>query len=233
MAGFKKHITTSTILGIGYGTAGYLAYDIPPASCMLAAGLCSVSGMLPDLDSDSGVPLRESITFVAAVIPMLLIDRFQHMGMSPELMVLAGGLIYIAIRFGFAEILKRGTVHRGMWHSIPAAAIAGLLAFLLCSCEDMGYRIFKTGAVVIGFMSHLVLDEWYSIEWNRRRLKKSFGTAVKFWGKRTWANILTYANLVMLLVLAVGDPFLMSHFGFHNSEIHHIAHDLIEGISRR
>ena len=71
MAGFKTHITTSTVLGIAYGTTAAVAYDVPPPACALAAGLCGVSGMLPDLDSGPGVPLRESVSFAAAVVPML------------------------------------------------------------------------------------------------------------------------------------------------------------------
>ena len=84
MAGFKTHITTSTVLGIGYGAAGYLFYQMPVETCLLAGGMCSVSGMIPDLDSDSGVPVRETVSLVAAVTPMLMIDRFQHMNWSNE-----------------------------------------------------------------------------------------------------------------------------------------------------
>jgi len=232
MAGFKTHITTSTILGVGYGTAGLLVYNVHPATCMLAGGLCSVSGMLPDLDSDSGVPLRESIAFAAAVIPMLLIDRLQQEGMSAESIVLTGAIIYIAIRFGVAELIKRYTVHRGMWHSIPAAAIACLMAFMLCTCDHMGHRLFKTGAVMIGFMSHLLLDELYSIEWKRGqiRMKRSFGTAVKFWSKNTWANISTYVKLAAMAALVFAE--LTGAFGYRSGQINEIAREFVDKIFR-
>jgi len=55
MAGFKTHITVSTLTGIAYGAWGYHS-GAPLETCILAGGLCSVSGMLPDLDSDSGRP---------------------------------------------------------------------------------------------------------------------------------------------------------------------------------
>jgi membrane-bound metal-dependent hydrolase YbcI (DUF457 family) len=220
MAGFKTHIGTSTVLGVGYGVTGYLC-GAPLPTCMLAGGLCSVSGMLPDIDSGSGVPLRESMAFAAAVVPMLMIDRFQHMGMSHESIALAGMLIYLGIRFGAAEIIRRYTVHRGMWHSLPAAATVGLLAFLICSCDEMNLRLFKAGAVVLGFMSHLVLDEIWSVEFRGGaiRLKKSFGTALKLWSKSRWANVSTYAKLAALLAWAYCDPMLMEHFGFHEHEV--------------
>jgi len=235
MAGFKTHITTSTALGIGYGITGNLALDVPLAPSMLAAGLCSVSGMLPDLDSDSGVPVRETMAFAAAVVPMLMMDRFQHMGLSHEAMVLAGGLLYLVIRFGLARIFKRYTIHRGMWHSLPAAAVVGLIAFLVCSCQEMDLRLFKVGAVVLGFVSHLLLDELYSIQWRggRVRLKNSFGTAVKLWSGNTWANVSTYSKLVILIFVAVGDPLVMGYFGFHqHNNVHHVAHDLLDHVLR-
>src|SRR5438067_11751474 len=110
MAGFKTHITTSTVLGVAYGSAAAALYEVPLPTCVLAGGLCGVSGMLPDLDSGPGVPLRESMAFAAAVVPMMLIDRFRQMGLAPESIVLAGAAIYIAIRFGLAGILRHYTV---------------------------------------------------------------------------------------------------------------------------
>lgn len=227
MAGFKTHIATSTVLGVGYGSAAFLLYNAPPGDCLLAGGLCSVSGMLPDLDSDSGVPVRESISFTAAVVPMLMIHRFEAMEMSAETMVLAAGAIYLGIRFGVAYVFKKFTVHRGMWHSIPACLIAGLLAFLICTCEDLNLRCFKAGAVMLGFMSHLVLDEIWSIDVRHFRVKKSFGTALKFWSKSSWANFSTYAKLAALLVLAIGDPILMHRLGLQELKVPQMAREWV------
>jgi membrane-bound metal-dependent hydrolase YbcI (DUF457 family) len=215
MAGFKTHITTSTILGIGYGAAAYLKFGLQPSTCILASGLCSVSGMLPDIDSDSGRPLRESLSFAAAVVPMMMVDRFRALGMNLETIILAGGGIYLAIRFGLGAILKHLTVHRGMFHSLPAAAIAGQAAFLAFGCEQLNLRYFVAGAVVLGFMSHLILDEIWSVEMKRGvpHLKSSFGTAMKFWGPAAGPNVLTYALLVAMSFFAVNDPAWMSRVG--------------------
>jgi hypothetical protein len=228
MAGFKTHITTSTVVGIGYGAAGHFLLEAPPSTCLLAAGLCSISGILPDLDSDSGVPVRETIGFSAAVIPILLIDRFQQVGLSTEMMAVAGMLIYLVVRFGIGRIFKRYTVHRGMWHSLPAAASVGLLAFLICSPEDMALRYFKSAAVVLGFLTHLVLDEIWSYEFKRGRLhiKKSAGTALKLWSKRPWANISTYGKLVALIALVISDPIIMERFELEDRPVPRAAREL-------
>ena len=99
MADFKTHITASTLLGIGYGAAGYYYLNIPPAHAMIGASMCSVAGMLPDLDSNSGIPQREMLSFVSVVVPMLMLQRFQAMHMTPEQMVFAAGVLYVLIRF--------------------------------------------------------------------------------------------------------------------------------------
>ena len=208
MADFKTHISFSTGLGIAYGAMGYWQYDLPLGNCVIAGGLCGLSGMLPDLDSDSGVPIREIKLFTSAVIPMLLMERFQRMGMSHASMVLVGGMIYFFIRYFVWRMFKNYTKHRGMWHSVPAALIACLVAFLLCSNPDVTIRLYQSWAVLLGFLSHLFFDELYSVDLNGRRLKKSFGTALKFWGNDGWANYSTYVKLAIVTLLTVNDPIL-------------------------
>jgi hypothetical protein len=216
MADFKTHITGSTLIGIGVGAAGY-SYGAPLQSCILAGGLCSVSGILPDLDSDSGVPYRESVAFVSAFVPMLLIGRFESLGWTRETIVLAYALLYMGIRFGVAEVFRRYTVHRGMWHSIPAAASVGLVTFLVADHQDLQLRMYWMVAAVLGFLTHLLLDELYSVDFRGVRLKKSFGTALKFWSTRgAWPNISTYGKLAILLLLAWGDPVLMEYVDQHH-----------------
>jgi membrane-bound metal-dependent hydrolase YbcI (DUF457 family) len=211
MAGFKTHVTVSTVLGVGYGATGYLVFGMSPSSSILAAGLCGVSGMLPDIDSDSGIPLRESIAFASAVVPMLLLERLRQLGLEHETIVLIAAAIYLTIRFGVAELIKRYTVHRGMWHSIPACAIAGLLAYLLCTGKSEEVRVYKSLGVVLGFMSHLLLDELYSVDLRGMRLKRSFGTAIKFWSKSRWANFSTYGKLAVVGSLLFGDPLMNAY----------------------
>ncbi|MCU0878674.1 MAG: metal-dependent hydrolase [Pirellulaceae bacterium] len=215
MADFKTHITFSTITGIGYGLWGWQS-GAPVETAILAGGLCSVSGMLPDLDSDSGRPVQEMSCFAAAVIPMLMLERFENFGWSREMMVLATAGIYAAVRLGVAEVFKRYTVHRGMWHSIPACIAVGLLAFLIVAGQDIAIRTYKSCAVSLGFFSHLLLDEFWSVRVRSGRLniKKSFGTALKFWGSNRSANFTVYLTVGLLAFLAVGDPMLMDRLGY-------------------
>lgn len=225
MAGFQTHITVSTLLGAGYAAAGY-ANEIPLSSCLVAGGLCSLAGMLPDLDSDSGVPVREVTALTAAVVPALMIPRFEQFGMDREQFVLATAIVYLGIRFGLGGLFKGYTVHRGMWHSLPAAAIAGLVAFLLVAGDELPIRLLKSVAVVLGFLSHLVLDELSSVQIRRGRLRirHSLGTALKLWTTHSlWANVSTYGKLAVLVALIYGDPYLMKQLGVQPAALHESA----------
>jgi membrane-bound metal-dependent hydrolase YbcI (DUF457 family) len=215
MANFKTHISTSTMLGIGYGVGAWFLWDVPLQQCVIAAGLCSVAGMLPDLDSDTGIPVRETLCFLAAVIPALMIPRFHALGLTPEEIVFASVVIYIVFRFGVGAVFRKYTVHRGMWHSIPAAVIAGLATFVISFSPEFGIRLFKAWGVVMGFLCHLILDEIYSVDLKGRklpRLKKSFGTALKFFGKSAWGNFSTYAKLALLVLICMTDATVMAFF---------------------
>jgi hypothetical protein len=221
MANFKQHLTVSTSLGIAYGSAAHLMYNVPLPTAIMAGGLCSVSGMLPDIDSGSSKPLKESLAFAAAVVPLMLFSRLYQFKLSAELMVLSGAGMYLAVRFGLGRFLKFCTVHRGMFHSLPAAIIMGEIAFLLASGDDVRLRVYKAGGVVLGYISHLILDEIYSVEWKRSgvRLKKSFGSALKMYSPTSWwANISAYGKVCLLTYVVVCEPGWMKDYRTERAE---------------
>ena len=122
-----------------------------------------------------------------------------------------------------------------MWHSIPAAFIAAGIAFLVCSCDDLRLRLFKSFAVFVGFCSHLALDEVYSIDLSGRsvRVKKSLGTAMKFWSGNNWANFSTYAKLTAVFLVIAYDETLMQSLGFEPIRIPHTAREWFDSLVTR
>ena len=121
-------------------------------------------------------------------------------GGNPEGAMLLAVLTYAAIRYGGALVLGKLSVHRGMFHSIPALWIAAELAFLGYKSDLVNVKLLIAGGVALGFLSHLILDEMYSVEWSgiRVRLNKSAGSAFKLVGKKFAPNLVTYALLVVL-----------------------------------
>ena len=114
--------------------------------------------------------------------------------------------------------------------------VAAELAFLLCGGETTS-RYFKAGGVLLGFMSHLVLDELNSIQWKRGRwqLKKSFGTALKLWGNNRFANFSTYVKVAVLAFMAFADPIVMEQVELQledSKDIPRIAVEAVETLWR-
>jgi hypothetical protein len=204
MASYVGHLTFSSMLGAAAGgfAAYYLHLDWGPV--FLGAGLTTLGGLLPDLDSDSGVPVREVFGLAAAAVPLVLFRRVHEMGFTIEqTLVLLGGL-YLLIRYGASAVFKRLTVHRGMFHSIPAMLIVGLLVFLLSHGPELESRLYLACGTMLGFLSHLALDEIYSIDFMglKVRLNKFAGSALKFASSSWMATTFTYLLLVVLSVAA-------------------------------
>jgi hypothetical protein len=218
MANFQGHITTSGVLGIGVGAAGvyYLHYDWGVAG--LAAGLTAIGGMLPDLDSDSGIPVRELFGLAGVIVPLMLVPRLQQQHLEPEKMLVIMALAYLFVRYGLSELFRKISVHRGMFHSVPAMLIAGLAVFLMHHDPDkpltpaeMRERLYLAGGTMIGFLSHLVLDELFAVNLVGvvPRLNQFAGSALKLTSKSWLATITTYAILSLLAYMAwvsIGSP---------------------------
>jgi|HubBroStandDraft_2_1064218.scaffolds.fasta_scaffold14453_3 hypothetical protein len=206
MAGYKTHITVSGALGFGYGAAGYVLGGFSPVQAALAGTLTWFSGMLPDLDSDSGRPVREVFSLLAAFAPFAMMPHLLEWSHgNHETATLLSVIVYVVIRYGGAGLLNRVSVHRGMFHSIPAMIIAGEIAFLAFTSSMLGTRLLMSGGVCLGFLSHLVLDEIYSVEWSgvHVRLNKFAGSAVKFVGKSAIPNLITYSLLMVLTYVSL------------------------------
>src|SRR5262249_2595130 len=119
---------------------------------------------------------------------------------SPEqtLVVMAG--TYVLIRYGASALFKHLTVHRGMFHSVPAMFVAGLAVFLLHHGGALVERLYLAGGTMLGFLSHLILDEIWAIDFMglKVRFNKYAGSALKFWSGSAVATIATYTLLAGL-----------------------------------
>jgi hypothetical protein len=217
MAAFKQHVTVSTILGVGY-TLALTQWKIGTTQALLAGGLCAASGMLPDLDSPSGKPIQLVLGIAGVAAAFLAPHRLQSSELTPEKMILLMAVLYLAIRFGAAWLFKHITVHRGMFHSLPAAVIAAEIAFLLLperlSGAPAGGKLPSTLAeffsrwapavgVLLGYLSHLILDEIYAVDVRgvRIRLNRAAGSAMKLASKSIPATLLTWTLLGVLTYL--------------------------------
>jgi hypothetical protein len=199
MASYRGHLAFSSALGVSYGAWATWQQQMDWGPVVLGSGLTALGGLLPDLDSDSSVPFREVFGLAAAVTPLLLIHRVTNLGFSAEQTLVITGGIYLFVRYVVRAVFKKLTVHRGMFHSIPAMLIAGLIVFLLYHGAPVN-RLFLACGVMIGFLSHLVLDQLYGIDLMgaKLQLRPGAGGPLKLASSSWLATLTTYAVLAAL-----------------------------------
>ncbi len=198
MAAFREHVIFSSGLGVAYGAAAWAGLGFTPVQASLAAVMTAVAGMLPDLDLDHGRPAQELFGLLAGVAPLLLVGRvlhWLHLTADREMVMLGMVGLYALIRYGLSRIIPYLSVHRGMFHSIPAMLIAAEIAYLTYPSDSARVKCLVGAGVALGFFSHLLLDEIYSVEISGIKvgLKKSSGTAIKMFGEAFFPNVLTFA----------------------------------------
>ena len=203
MAGFREHITVSAMLGIAYGGGMSVLGPLNFVQGALAGWLTAIGGMLPDLDSPTSRPVRELFGLVAGLLPLLIAGRllrWLNIPAGPETVMLTIVIMYLAIRYGGSDMVKKLAKHRGMFHSIPAVLIAGQLVYLTYPSDLERTKLLMAAGIALGVLSHLVLDEIYSVDVSggRLRLKKSSGTALKWSGEAFTPNVVTYCLLMLL-----------------------------------
>lgn len=170
----------SAIAFVSYGWA-------TPRQLPLLVGVGWVGSMLPDIDSDTSKPQRLIFGSLSILLPALLIYRINWLHRS----VLSVGVFWVLsalfILYPLKSIYQHFTKHRGLYHSVPAAFIYGALCGAFAHHEDakFGLQVAIAGTATLGYLTHLILDEMWAIDFNGRlpSRKRSFGTALSWRGK--------------------------------------------------
>lgn len=113
MASYRGHLKFSSILAVANGLLATFYFDLDWGTSLMAAGITAVSGLLPDLDSSSGVPVREMFNLTAVVVPLMLLKRMLGFGLTEDQTFAILAILYVFIRFGLSNIFRHLSVHRG------------------------------------------------------------------------------------------------------------------------
>lgn len=211
MASFRSHISLGIASGI-LGAFGMLSLAFFDAPDFLLAVLVAVvlGSVLPDMDSDSGVPFHISFGSFALVASALVSSSAYRE--TPEdwtRVVLSAAGVFAFVYIVLGSVFKRFARHRGMAHSLPAALLAGLITFFLAvhfSFSDMEAFVLAV-AMVAGYVGHLVLDELYAaVNFHGTPFipNKSLGSALKFASHDTLINLMVYGAILYLLAGNIG-----------------------------
>ena len=181
MADFKAHTSVGTLWGLLLGTVSVISDFCSLIGGIVILFLAATSSAAPDIDSDTGRPRELVLSFLGIAIPIVLLFNISDSTSSEN--ILAATLIsFFLVRYILGYLLAKFTVHRGLWHSVPAAVLCSEITYLLFFDLPVKVRLLYALSVLGGFISHLLLDELYSVKVLALDTKRSFGTALKFTG---------------------------------------------------
>ena len=205
MANFNTHLNVAFMVSGTLSLTVYKAGLVDDSGFLMCAALGTIGGLLPDLDSDNSTPIKLGFNLISFVFAFGLVMHWRG-----ELSLLALMVLWLAgygfMRYVVFYVFTTMTVHRGVIHSVPYMAILGLaLTYLsydilhLPLTVSWFYGLFLFG----GAMVHLALDELYSVNLSNMKMKRSSGTAMKFYQhKDKWWYLLLYVILALLVYIA-------------------------------
>ena len=201
MANFNMHLNTAAVVsGISAATlASIHMIDVKTSFYCFFAGI--IGGILPDIDHDNSVPVRIIQFIISNLVAFLVVYNYFTKLKILDIVALWLG-IYILFEFIFF-LFKKFTTHRGIIHSIPMGILFGFITILfLHNVLHLNIIVsYYVGIFVfIGYLTHLVLDEIYSVDLAGNKIKKSFGSALKVCSNDTKINLLIYSLIVMFFL---------------------------------
>ncbi len=198
MGNYRQHIGFAGFLGVFFAWCTYVGMGLHWLYGSVAALLATLGGLLPDLDHPIGVELK-GFTGILGVLAALMAWLHIQPDLPFEVHLWGVVLAYLLVRHGLRRVLASLMVHRGISHSFPTCAVWGALTYLYYPTEQFTLRLVMAAAVMLGFLSHLILDELCSVDLRGARVKRSFGSAFKFWAASPWATLAMYAILATLV----------------------------------
>ena len=181
MANFNTHIGVAAVASGLLSTLCLQVGFVDSKEAMMLVLMGTIGGILPDIDLHYSYPSRIIFSLLGIITSFLWILSAENDLSIVELWAI-GAIIYLGIRYGLWKIFHLYTKHRGPIHSVAAGVLAMVLTTVL------SYDVFQKNEFIswligfmmfFGFIIHLLLDELYSVDFMNRRIKRSFGTALK------------------------------------------------------
>lgn len=204
MANFPTHIVVGTVVAGTLATLTLAADVIAPENLVAVTLAGSLGSVLPDIDLKDSRPSRALFAGLAVFFSFALLFHFAPRLSIAEMWILwLGSLLFV--RYGLHTAFHKLANHRGVWHSWIAglaSAFATVLIFYYVFDRPDGVAWLAGGFLFIGFLTHLILDEMYSVDVLGNHIKRSFGTAFKpyDWRNPIGSAAMGAAAIALLLV---------------------------------
>jgi len=201
MANFNTHVSYAAIAS-GLGSVLFLQVGLITQNEALALALVgTIGGILPDVDLRRSYPSQLLFALFGLIAAFSAVFVYENKLTVLELWVV-GTVSFLIVRFPISMLFHRFTRHRGAMHSVLVALLCAFLTVILV------HKLFNQAPLVawffglfmfFGFLVHLLLDELYSVDFNNRRIKRSFGTAFKLVDTKSPIEALAVISLTLVV----------------------------------
>ena len=181
MANFPTHLAVGIISSGALATLTLASGMVAPADIVTLVFAGAVGGILPDIDLGSSRPSQALFTGLGIVIAFAVLINAGYNYSIAEMWIVWTAA-FLAVRFIGHNVFHHLSHHRGIFHSVLAGVLfAAVTAIFYVRGLGHGAPLaWLAGSFVfVGYLTHLVLDEIYSVDFHNEKLKASFGTALK------------------------------------------------------
>jgi len=225
MANYETHrnvgigvtvITTASILLLINNDYKFLDVNLEMnlLTILLMIWVGILGSILPDIDLKTSRPSLyfRKITYLLTIIASIIFinnNEENLISITKEIDIYIVYPIFMLVglflNYIFIKIFENSMRHRGLVHSIPFAIVLSIILYLILRYgqETLNLNAEINSALVslllfVGFITHLILDELYSIDFNNRKIKKSFGSALSLFDtKNPIGSIILYIVIIL------------------------------------
>jgi len=229
MADFKTHISVGSVVGLVLALLSFIAGWATHIYVAIIAFFTTIIGsFMPDLDSDSGLPVTILFWLHGLLAAALTFYFMYENNMALYYAIPAGIGSFALVHFVIHPLFKKYTQHRGIFHSTPAFLISFFASLLIADLFRKITTLEKFTlalSLALGYLCHLLLDEIYATSFlfgnskskkKKQRKKKfslsrflrvhflpkqSFGTAIDLGLDSKSRAFVIYAILLILIYL--------------------------------
>jgi len=204
MASFKTHVRLGALIAFFMTILSYiLGWTLNFAMSIILFFTTLVGSFLPDMDSDSGLPIQIIFSLYSYFAAGVTFYFMWNSDLPGVFSIVAPVGSYAIVDFIIQPWFKKQTSHRGIYHSVPAVLLSFFITLFIVSFFKITlYEKFAFAlALMVGYLSHLVLDEFSSIQRKKGKIVKlkSFGTALDFGFEDKKTGVLAYLLLAVMI----------------------------------
>jgi hypothetical protein len=200
MANFHTHYRVGVLFGVIPSVILFTLGILSFVSSVIFFILSIIGSLLPDIDIPTSKPAKYMFVTISSTI-VYFVGTYLYSIYQVYIIFFICFILFFILEFLLPKILKKITFHRGIVHSVPMLVF---LVFFICiflyrymMLDEVLSWIFAI-SVGYGYFIHLALDEIYSVNIFGRKMKKSFGSAMKLYDKKEKIySLILYISIII------------------------------------